>query len=199
MISLYTPAGDAAAFTAVAQRCTDRFGGRFTVRHVTLPRATDDQRVQLARRLSANDHTVDVIAMDVIWTAEFAEAGWVLPLSDDPAGRAQADAATDTLPGPLSTATWRHRLYAAPISTNTQLLWYRPDLMNKPPETWSAVLDEAARLYAAGGPRWIGVQANQNEGVVVWFNTLLESAGGEVLSDDGSTVTLIDTPAHRTA
>ena len=199
MISFYTPASDAATFTAVAQRCTDQFGGRFTVRHVSLPRATDDQRVQLARRLSANDHTVDVIAMDVIWTAEFAEAGWVLPLSDDPARRAEADATTDTLPGPLSTAIWRHRLYAAPVSTNTQLLWYRPDLMDKPPETWSAVLDEAARLHAAGGPSWIGVQANQNEGVVVWFNTLLESAGGQVLSDDGSTVTLTDTPAHRTA
>jgi multiple sugar transport system substrate-binding protein len=199
VINFYTPAGDAATFTAVAQRCTDQFGGRFTVRHVSLPRATDDQRVQLARRLSANDHTVDVIAMDVIWTAEFAEAGWVLPLSDDPARRAEADATTDTLPGPLGTATWRHRLYAAPVSTNTQLLWYRPDLIDKPPETWSAVLDEAARLHAAGGPSWIGVQANQNEGVVVWFNTLLESAGGQVLSDDGSTVTLTDTPAHRTA
>jgi multiple sugar transport system substrate-binding protein len=199
VISFYTPAGDAATFTAVARRCTDQFGGRFTVRQVSLPRGTDDQRVQLARRLSANDHTVDVIAMDVIWTAEFAEAGWVLPLSDDPARRAEADATTDTLPGPLSTATWRHRLYAAPVSTNTQLLWYRPDLMNRPPETWSAVLDEAARLHASGGPSWIGVQANQNEGVVVWFNTLLESAGGQVLSDDGNTVTLTDTPAHRTA
>ncbi|HEY6818464.1 MAG TPA: extracellular solute-binding protein [Mycobacterium sp.] len=199
VISFYTPAGDAATFTAVARRCTDQFGGRFTVRQVSLPRGTDDQRVQLARRLSANDHTVDVIAMDVIWTAEFAEAGWVLPLSDDPARQAEADATTDTLPGPLSTATWRHRLYAAPVSTNTQLLWYRPDLMNKPPETWSGVLAEAARLHAAGGPSWIGVQANQNEGVVVWFNTLLESAGGQVLSDDGSTVTLTDTPAHRTA
>ena len=199
VISFYTPAGDAATFTAVARRCTDQFGGRFTVRQVSLPRGTDDQRVQLARRLSANDHAVDVIAMDVIWTAEFAEAGWVLPLSDDPARRAETDATTDTLPGPLSTASWRHRLYAAPVSTNTQLLWYRPDLMNKPPETWSGVLAEAARLHAAGGPSWIGVQANQNEGVVVWFNTLLESAGGQVLSDDDSTVALTDTPAHRTA
>jgi multiple sugar transport system substrate-binding protein len=54
-------------------------------------------------------------------------------------------------------------------------------------------------LHAAGEPSWIGVQANQNEGVVVWFNTLLESAGGQVLSDDGSIVTLTDTPEHRAA
>ncbi len=199
VISLYTPAGDAATFTALAQRCTDEFGGRFTVRQFSLPRSTDDQRVQLARRLSANDHTVDVIAMDVIWTAEFAEAGWVLPLSDDPAHRAEADAVTDTLPGPLSTATWKHRLLAAPVTSNTQLLWYRPDLMDKPPSTWDGMIDEATRLHAAGGPSWIGVQANQNEAVVVWFGTLLESAGGQVLSDDGRTVTLTDTPEHRAA
>jgi multiple sugar transport system substrate-binding protein len=199
VISFYTPAGDAATFTAVAQRCTEQFGGRFTIRHFSLPKATDDQRIQLARRLSANDRTVDIIAMDVIWTAEFAEARWVLPLSDDPAHRAEADAIADTLPGPLSTATWKHRLFAAPIFTNTQLLWYRPDLMDKPPTTWDGMIDEAARLHAAGGPSWIGVQANQNEGVVVWFNTLLESAGGQVLSDDGSTVTLTDTPEHRAA
>jgi multiple sugar transport system substrate-binding protein len=199
VISLYTPASGAATFTAVAKRCTDQLGGRFTIQQFSLPRSSDDQRLQLARRLSANDRTLDVMALDVIWTAEFAEAGWVLPLSDDPAGRAEVDATTDTLPGPLATAAWKHRLYAAPLTTNTELLWYRPDLMDKPPTTWNAMVDEATRLHAAGKPSWIGVQASQGEGLVVWFNTLLESAGGRVLSDDGHQVTLTDTPAHRAA
>ena len=199
VVSFYTPASGAATFAAIARRCTEHSGGRFTVRQFSLSRSTDDQRIQLARRLSANDRSLDVIAMDVIWTAEFAEAGWVLPLSDDPARRAEADAIADTLPGPLATATWRHRRYAAPVITNTQLLWYRPDLVDEPPATWDAMVDEAARLHAAGKPSWIGVQASQNEGLVVWFNTLLESAGGQALSDDGNTVTLTDTPAHRAA
>ncbi len=199
VISIYTPASGAPTYAAIARHCSEQSGGRFTVRQFSLSRSTDDQRIQLARRLSANDRSLDVIAMDVIWTAEFAEAGWVLPLADDPAGRAEADAITDTLRGPLTTASWRHRLYAAPIVTNTQLLWYRPDLMDKPPATWDAMIDEATRLHAAGRPSWIGVQAAQSEGLVVWFNTLLESAGGQALSDDGKTVTLIDTPAHRAA
>ena len=58
---------------------------------------------------------------------------------------------------------------------------------------------EATRLHAAGEPSWIAVQGKQYEGLVVWFNTLLESAGGQVLSDDGKTVTLTDTPEHRAA
>ena len=199
VIDYYTPANEMATFTAVAKRCNEELGGRFKIQQVSLPKGADDQRLQLARRLNGNDKTLDVMALDVVWTAEFAEAGWALPLSDDPAGKAEADAKSNTLPGPLETATWQDKLYAAPITTNTQLLWYRADLMDKPPTTWDGMVDEATRLHAAGKPSWIAVQAKQYEGLVVWFNTLLESAGGQVLSDDGKTVTLTDTPEHRAA
>jgi multiple sugar transport system substrate-binding protein len=199
VVNYYTPANEMATFTAVAKRCNAELGGRFTIKQISLPKGADDQRLQLARRLTGNDKTLDVMALDVVWTAEFAEAGWALPLSDDPAGQAEADARGNTLPGPLKTAEWQDKLYAAPITTNTQLLWYRADLMDGPPETWDAVVAEATRLHAAGKPSWIAVQAKQYEGLVVWFNTLLTSAGGQVLSDDGKTVTLTDTPEHRAA
>jgi multiple sugar transport system substrate-binding protein len=199
VISFYTPATDGATFSEVAQRCTEQSGGRFAIAHVSLPRSPDEQRLQLARRLTGNDHSLDVMAMDVVWTAEFAEAGWALPLSDDPAGQAEADATDDTLPGPLATATWNRRLYGAPVTTNTQLLWYRADLVDQPPQDWSAMVTDATQLHAAGGPGWIALQANEGEGLVVWFNTLLVSAGGQVLSEDGRHVTLTDTPEHRAA
>jgi len=199
VISFYTPAADGATFSEVAQRCTEQSGGRFAIAHVSLPRSPDEQRLQLARRLTGNDHSLDVMAMDVVWTAEFAEAGWALPLSDDPAGQAEADATDDTLPGPLATATWNRRLYGAPVTTNTQLLWYRADLVDQPPQDWNAMVTDATQLHAAGGPSWIAVQANEGEGLVVWFNTLLVSAGGQVLSEDGRHVTLTDTPEHRAA
>jgi len=199
VINYYTPASEMATFTAVAKRCNDELGSRFKIQQVSLPKAADDQRLQLARRLTGNDKTRDVMALDVVWTAEFAEAGWALPLSDDPSGQAESDATTDTLPGPLETARWQDKLYAAPITTNTQLLWYRADLMDKPPATWDAMVAEATRLHAEGKPSWIALQAKQYEGLVVWFNTLLESAGGQVLSDDGNTVTLTDTDEHRAA
>jgi multiple sugar transport system substrate-binding protein len=188
-----------ATFTAVAKRCNEELGGRFTIQQVSLPKGADDQRLQLARRLTGNDKTLDVMALDVVWTAEFAEAGWALPLSDDPAGRAEADARDDTLPGPLKTAEWQDELYAAPVTTNTQLLWYRADLVPEPPRDWDAMVADATRLHAAGEPSWIAVQAKQYEGLMVWFNTLLASAGGQILSEDGETVTLTDTPEHRAA
>lgn len=199
VINLYTSANELATFTALAQRCTEQLNNGFTIRQISLPKSADEQRLQLARRLTGNDKTLDMMAMDVVWTPEFAEAGWILPLSDDPAGLAEADAKADTLPGPLETATWQDKLYASPVTTNTQVLWYRADLMPAPPPTWDAMIAEATRLHAAGQPSWIAVQAKQYEGLVVWFNTLLESAGGQVLSDDGTKVTLTDTPEHRAA
>ncbi len=199
VIGFYTPSTDEATFSAIARDCTRQFGGRFAIRHISLGRAPGEQRVQLARRLTSRDRTLDVMGLDVVWTAEFAEAGWALPLSDDPAGQAEADATVDTLPGPLATARWQQKLYAAPITTNTQLLWYRADLVGRPPETWDGMVAEAVKLRDAGGPSWIAVQANEAEGLVVWFNTLLVSGGGQVLSDDGRRVTLTDTPGHRAA
>ena len=199
VINYYTPANEMATFTAVAKRCNAELGDRFTIKQISLPKGADDQRLQLARRLTGNDKTLDIMALDVVWTAEFAEAGWAVPLSEDPAGEAEADAESNTLPGPLETARWQGRLYASPITTNTQLLWYRADLMDEPPSTWDGMVSEATRLHAAGKPSWIAVQAKQYEGLVVWFNTLLTSAGGQVLSDDGKAVTLTDTPEHRAA
>ncbi|HEY7052801.1 MAG TPA: ABC transporter substrate-binding protein [Mycobacterium sp.] len=199
MVSLYAPANEMQTFAAVAQRCNEQFRGRFAIEQVSLPREADGQRLQLARRLTGNDRTLDIMAIDVVWTAEFAKAGWALPLSEDPSGRAEADAVDDTLPGPLATAKWDGKLYATPITTNTQLLWYRPDLVAPPPTTWNAMVEQATHLHREGKPSWIAVQAKQYEGLVVWFNTLLQSAGGQVLSDDGTTVTLTDTPAHRAA
>ncbi|MDT5023898.1 MAG: trehalose/maltose transport system substrate-binding protein, partial [Micromonosporaceae bacterium] len=103
VVNYYTPANEMATFTAVAKRCNAELGGRFTIKQISLPKGADDQRLQLARRLTGNDKTLDVMALDVVWTAEFAEAGWALPLSDDPAGQAEADARGNTLPGPLKT------------------------------------------------------------------------------------------------
>jgi multiple sugar transport system substrate-binding protein len=199
VITFYTPAADGGTFTEAAHRCTEELGGRFAIAQLSLARAPGEQRLQLARRLTGHDRSLDVMALDVIWTAEFAEAGWALPLSDDPAGQAETDATVDTLPGPLATARWKRELYAAPMTTNTQLLWYRPDLVKQPPHNWNDMVAEATRLHAAGQPSWIAVQANEGEGLVVWFNTLLASGGGQVLSEDGRLVTLTDTPAHRAA
>lgn len=197
VLSFYTAADGAEQYAAAAANCTAAAGGRYTIEQRTLPKGADDQRLQLARRLTGGDETLDLMTLDVVWTAEFAEAGWALPLPPDVA----AAVSEGTLAGPLESATWQGTLYAAPLNTNTQLLWYRKDLMpgGRPPQTWDEMIDIASGLAAEGRPSWIGVQARQYEGLMVWFNTLLASAGGSVVAEDGTTVTVADGDAAVTA
>ena len=61
----------------VAKRCSKESNGRYEVEPEFLPTDASQQREQLVRRLGAEDPSIDIIGMDVIWTGEFANAGWV--------------------------------------------------------------------------------------------------------------------------
>jgi multiple sugar transport system substrate-binding protein len=147
-----------------------------------LPRPADDQRVQMVRRLAAQDAGMDVLGLDVTWTQEFAGAKWIREWTGDHAAQIESG----TLAGPLESAKYKGKLYAAPKNTNVQLLWYRTDLVNQPPATWDQMISEALRLKAAGKPYQIITMGAQYEGLVVLYNTLVASAGGRILTDDGT-------------
>lgn len=182
VLNFYTPADGATQYAAAAEACTAAAGGRYSIVQQTLPKAADDQRLQLARRLVAGDPQVDLMGIDVTWTAEFAAAGWIEQLPPDVA----AEVTAGTLPGPLATATYQDALWAAPLNTNTQILWYRNDLAPTPPATWDEMIAMSEALGEQDLPSYIEVQAAQYEGLTVWFNTLLTSAGGAITDDTGA-------------
>ena len=160
----------------IADRCSKQSGGRYTIKFEFLPAQADQQREQLVRRLGAKDSSLDLMGLDVVWTGEFANAGWIAPV---PASTARAVSQNVFAPV-LQTARFKNRLYTVPIWSNTQLLWYRKDLVPTPPKTWDEMIDIGEKLGPAKGR--IQVQANRYEGLVVWVNQLIESAGTSVLS-----------------
>jgi multiple sugar transport system substrate-binding protein len=169
------------SFTDAAKRCSQQSHGQYTIKFNALSNDADQQRQSLVRRLAAKDSSIDIAGMDVVWTAEFAEAGWIKRW---PAAAAAA-VRQGTLAGPLRTATYKGQLWAAPANTNTQLLWYRKDLVSDPANTWDGLIDQASKLPKAN---YIEIQGAQYEGVTVWFNSLVQSAGGTIVQ--GSKVTL---------
>ena len=90
----------------------------------------------------------------------------------------------------VDTATWNGKLYSAPFNTNTQLLWYRKDLVRTRPRRGSEMIAMASALAKQGKPHYIEIQGAQYEGYTVWFNTLVNSAGGQIVNDNGRAVTL---------
>jgi multiple sugar transport system substrate-binding protein len=146
----------------------------------------------MARRLAAGDSSMDILGLDVTWEAEFATAGWIRPWT----GQFKQEAIRGTLKGPLQTAIWRGKLVAVPYNSNTQLLWYRSDLVKTPPKTWAQMLSDAEQLAKQGKPHLIEIQGAQYEGTVVWFNTLVASAGGAILNPT-STAAQLGPPAVK--
>ena len=160
---------------ANAERCTKEANGKYTIKPELLPNDASQAREQLVRRLGAKDPTIDVIGLDVIRTGEFANPGWIEPWT----GKLKEEATEEVFPSVIETATFENRIYAAPFNTNTQVLWYRKDLVPNPPKTWDEMIEQAEDLKEAGK---IQVQAERYEGYFVWINALIDSAGTEILS-----------------
>ena len=124
------------------------------------------------------------MGMDVIWTGEFANAGWV----EEFTGKNEKRAMRGVFPSVAETARFEDKVWAAPAWSNTQLLWYRKDRVKQPPKTWDEMYKQAE---AIGENNLIEVQGNRYEGLVVWFNAMVESAGTSVVeADDAQQVAL---------
>src|ERR687890_846834 len=104
----------------------------------------------------AEDSSIDLIGMDIIWTGEFANAGWIAPVPDD----VKSAVSENVFDSVLRTSEFEGRMYNVPIWSNTQLLWYRKDKVDQAPETWDEMIDTAVEQKTK-----IQVQANRYEGL----------------------------------
>jgi len=175
----------------VLRRQLLRFGERHPGIEVELRVTPDaaDQRHQLyVQWLNARAPDPDVLQLDVIWTAEFAGAGWILPL--DPF----ALDADDFVPAALAASRWRGRLYAVPWFVDVGLLYWRTDLLAAPPRSLSELREAARRLRNAGTTRFGLVwQGARYEGLTTVFLEHLGAFGGGILDAQGRVT--VDEPA----
>ncbi len=151
-----------------------------------LPSGATDQRTQLARRLAAEDPSTDLMNLDPVFVAEFANAEWLAEPPKDLAteilGSVEGDG--DYLAGAAETVIWEDKVFAIPLWANTQVLWYRKSLAKaagldlSQPVTWEQVIKAAAENNGS-----VGVQANKYEAYVVLINALVQGAGGDIVSD----------------
>jgi multiple sugar transport system substrate-binding protein len=167
-----------------AQRCAEASRGAYRVRIEMLPSNATQQREQLVRRLAARDPSIDVISVDVVYTAEFANAGFLRPYTPEETTRLTRG----MLATPVQTGRWKNTLFAVPFTTNAQLLWYRRAFSHAAGVdpttarfTWDAMI-QAARSER----KTIAVQGARYEGYMVWVNALVLSGGGEILINVGA-------------
>jgi multiple sugar transport system substrate-binding protein len=162
------------------ERFMDEHPGIHVERQAT-PDASDQRHQLYVQWLNAGVGDPDILQLDVIWTAEFAAAGWTLSLE-----RFEPDT-VDFLPGPLAASRYRSRLHALPWFVDVGLLYWRTDLLEEPPTRFTdlgGVVTRAARR--AGLPYAFVWQGARYEGLVTVFLEFLGGHGGQILDERGA-------------
>ena len=126
----------------------------------------------------SNSQQFDAILSDVVWPVNFADPGWVLPLSQFTGNGALADPELDLkdfFPVWLASFTLDKKLYGLPFDSYAGLLYYNKSMLKAagfegPPKTW----EELAKSYA---PKLTDKDKNV-------FGYALQSARGETQTAD---------------
>jgi multiple sugar transport system substrate-binding protein len=160
-------------------------------RIVELPALADAQRSEMLARAQAGRGEVDVFNLDVTWTAEFAENGYIRSLDESRLST------RGFLDGPLDTCRYDGRLWALPFNTDVGLLYFRSDLIDDPPRTWEELEEQVEATRARTGKDVDGYagQFADYEGLTVNALEAVRGAGGSIVDAAGDVVVGAQQPA----
>jgi ABC-type glycerol-3-phosphate transport system substrate-binding protein len=88
---------------------------------------SDDQLAYTVSLMEAGSTEFDVIGLDTIWPAQFAENGWVEDLNAMGVTTAEMN---DYVPGMVDSGMYKGTLWAYPYFMNLGILFYRNDLLS---------------------------------------------------------------------
>ena len=163
------------------------------------PQSSTQLHDLLTQKLRNRDTRLDVFVMDVIWPAEFASAGWALPLDSyfTPAEREKF------LQAPVAAGQYRGQFFGVPLFIDAGLLYYRKDLLEKynlpPPRTWPELVKTAKTILAGErDPNLVGFsgQFKQYEGLVCNMMEYILSNGGALWDEKRMVSALAEPPAQ---
>ncbi len=140
----------------------------------------DAQRETLVQSLQAGSSDIDVMALDVIWTGEFAANGWIDPLQDD----LEVDT-SGLLESTVQSATYNDTLYALPQNTNGQLLYRNTEHAPDEVENWDDVVSTCEDVDSdEGNTDCLMAQLSQYEGLTATTAGFMSGWGGGLVDDD---------------
>jgi len=162
--------------------------------HVELRPTPDaaDQRHQLyVQWLNARSVDPDVLQLDVVWTPEFAAAGWIASLD-------QFHPPTDGFfTGVLTANRWNGSLYSLPWFVDVGMLYRRTDAVPRAPRDLRDLIQLAQQAQSQSMPFGLVWQGARYEGLITVFLEYLGAFGGEILDADGRV--RVDSPEAQRA
>jgi len=137
--------------------------------------------------LASGAAAYDIVAVDVVWTAEFAAAGFIAPLDD----RITPELREQLVPAALVSRSYNNSIYQWPLFT-MKYLYYNAAMLatagfTNPPVTWEEFTEMSKAMQEQGvaqyGTAWAMAQA---EGLICDYVLLVEAFGGEFQDAEGN-------------
>ncbi|MBE1566426.1 extracellular solute-binding protein [Nonomuraea africana] len=166
-----------------------------TVKVKFVPSGVDDEQYKTKLSLDLKSKKgADVIDIDGIWAGEFAEAGYIKPLSEVAGAETDSWEGWSQIPEAVQgLATYNGKKYALPIGTDGRVLYFNKTLFQKAglpadwqPKSWQEIIDAGNKLKTAGVPTPIQINAGTAMGEATSMQgvlPLLAGAGGEIYKD----------------
>ncbi len=155
-----------------------------------LPQDANNLHDDFVNKLVSEDTSIDVMALDVVYIAEFASAGWLESLDDV---YSEEDLSI-YLDGTVAGAKYDGSLYAAPWFTNASALFYRTDVLEEMgitevPTTYQGWQEVYDQLPEDSGIEYaFCYQGSQSEAMVCNWVEFLASFNASVLDEEGNPV-----------
>lgn len=159
------------------------------------PGKTDDMLTKYNNMFRAQDASLDIVSVDIIYPAQYGSAGWLADLSD----KWPASDRANYLQGPIKGCTYQGKLYAAPYRTDLGLLYYRKDLLKTPPATYDDLTSMSKGIAPSKTQYGYVWQASQYEGLVCNFIEVLHGYGGDVLDANNPKKVIVNSPEANAA
>ena len=148
------------------------------IKYLSGPWSTDERQNMYIRSFLGGD-PIEIVYMDVTWTAKFAENGWIIPL-DEFFKRIDRE---DFIESTVEAGVYKGKLYRIPVRADVGVLYYRKDIIQKPPETWEEFLSICERYSKPPEIYCIVFQGMQYEGLTCNFLEYLWGVGGDVIKN----------------
>jgi len=186
--------------TGTALRLVEKFNeqnkGKYKVIFQEGNADSDARFDKLRAEMQAGGKNIDIILGDIIWTAQLAANGWISDLSN----RFTEEMRADFLPGSVEAIIYEGKAYGVPWFTDTGLLYYRKDLLEKsgfsgPPATWDGLKEMALKAKKdSGTANGFVFQGAEYEGGVCNGCEFIWTHGGNVLDPQDPTRVVVDSP-----
>lgn len=171
--------------TAPMEKTIKRFEDETGIEVELLSEAYDNMHNKIMTMVAGGSQ-LDIISLDTVWPAEFADSNLILPL-DDYLDDNFADQFVDIAWNQLR---YDGKQYGIPTGNDAKWLFYNTEVLEKagysePPKTWEELSEMSKKMVEQGLVKYgMALGASQAEGLTCDFTSLIYGFGGQYREND---------------